>query len=305
MTNPTLTSVPFQKIRIAIDMDGPLADWFGGVQKAFKKLTPFLEWIPYEKATGFHLADMYPASVRQDIWNAGSSTGLYANLDPIKGAIEALKDMELNCSEFIEPFIVTSPNTHCENQACWSEKAQWVEKHLGRYWLDRLILTRDKTLIDAFLIIDDKPEITGVIAPAWDHLVYNHPWNEEVRKNGKPGFTWSDWPALRNDLKLLAEAHGAKITMMQQYVSGLEKDAAASVSASVSAAAFSADTPFDEIADVAIGDMLSAPAPSKIILPNSPAVVPSPVPKDSMFSGVFEPEPRTESGIVLPPTNTL
>lgn len=37
----------------------------------------------------------------------------------------------------------------------------WVEKHLGRDFLEQVILTRDKTLIAGDLLIDDKPDIQG------------------------------------------------------------------------------------------------------------------------------------------------
>lgn len=36
-----------------------------------------------------------------------------------------------------------------------------MEKHLGRDFLEQVILTRDKTLITGDLLIDDKPDILG------------------------------------------------------------------------------------------------------------------------------------------------
>lgn len=37
----------------------------------------------------------------------------------------------------------------------------WVEKHLGPDFLEQIVLTRDKTVISADLLIDDRPDITG------------------------------------------------------------------------------------------------------------------------------------------------
>lgn len=37
----------------------------------------------------------------------------------------------------------------------------WVEKHLGPDFLDQVVLTRDKTVVSADLLIDDRPDITG------------------------------------------------------------------------------------------------------------------------------------------------
>ena len=39
---------------------------------------------------------------------------------------------------------------------------EWVEEHLGRDWTLRLILTRDKTVVNGHILIDDKPKITGM-----------------------------------------------------------------------------------------------------------------------------------------------
>ena len=39
---------------------------------------------------------------------------------------------------------------------------EWVENHLGKDWIDRLILTRDKTMINGDVLIDDKINITGI-----------------------------------------------------------------------------------------------------------------------------------------------
>lgn len=37
----------------------------------------------------------------------------------------------------------------------------WVEKHFGQEFLEQIVLTRDKTVVSADLLIDDRPDITG------------------------------------------------------------------------------------------------------------------------------------------------
>lgn len=37
----------------------------------------------------------------------------------------------------------------------------WVEKHFGPEFLEQIVLTRDKTVVSADLLIDDRPDITG------------------------------------------------------------------------------------------------------------------------------------------------
>ena len=37
----------------------------------------------------------------------------------------------------------------------------WVEKHFGPDFLEQIVLTRDKTVVSADLLIDDRVDITG------------------------------------------------------------------------------------------------------------------------------------------------
>lgn len=37
----------------------------------------------------------------------------------------------------------------------------WVEKHFGPEFLERIVLTQDKTVVSADLLIDDRPDVTG------------------------------------------------------------------------------------------------------------------------------------------------
>jgi 5'-nucleotidase len=183
------------KAILLIDMDGVLCDWFGAVKARFENNNPGLKLAPVEEFVDYdHVHTMYPQW--EDLLHAAMSTkGLYSELAPIEGAIEALKDIENNCGDFIEPFICSCPEVKYDDQACHSEKAAWVEKYLGRFWTERLILTRDKTLVRGSILIDDKPEITGAMEPVWHHLVYRQPWNAQ---HGDLRFSWSDWAKFRD-----------------------------------------------------------------------------------------------------------
>jgi len=37
-----------------------------------------------------------------------------------------------------------------------------VEKHLGKHWLERIIIAKDKTMANGHLLIDDRPNISGI-----------------------------------------------------------------------------------------------------------------------------------------------
>ncbi len=50
---------------------------------------------------------------------------------------------------------------------------EWVQQHLGRGWVNRLVITKDKTIVTGDLLIDDRPKIKG------SHflLQYNNIWS--------------------------------------------------------------------------------------------------------------------------------
>jgi 5'-nucleotidase len=85
--------------------------------------------------------------------------------------------------------ICSSPLSQFEN--CVAEKYLWVERHLGREATNRLILTKDKTLVHGDLLIDDKPAIEGAMKPRWKHILFDAPYNREVAD--RPRITWKNW----------------------------------------------------------------------------------------------------------------
>lgn len=65
-------------------------------------------------------------------------------------------------------------------------KFQWVEEYFGRSWIDKLILTRDKTVVYGNLLIDDKPKISGALnSPTWDHVLFRACHNSLIKGPGK------------------------------------------------------------------------------------------------------------------------
>ena len=71
------------------------------------------------------------------------------------------------------------------------EKLSWVERHLGREFMLRTILTRDKTLVRGNVLIDDKPEVKGVMTPEWEHILFDLPCNRNVPS--KRRLTWKNY----------------------------------------------------------------------------------------------------------------
>ncbi|XP_068007668.1 5'(3')-deoxyribonucleotidase, cytosolic type isoform X2 [Melanerpes formicivorus] len=106
------------------------------------------------------------------------SPGFFLRLDPIPGALEAMQEMFH--MQNTEVFICTSPLRKYEH--CIVEKYQWVEKHLGPEFVERIILTRDKTVVAADLLFDDKDTIRGAEPnPSWEHILFTCCHNRHVQ----------------------------------------------------------------------------------------------------------------------------
>lgn len=80
--------------------------------------------------------------------------GFFRKLRPIKGAIEAMHEME---AMGLNPHILTRPSVL--NPMCYTEKRVWVEEHLGLDFCEKLILCPDKSLVGTQddILIDDFP----------------------------------------------------------------------------------------------------------------------------------------------------
>jgi 5'-nucleotidase len=171
---------------ILVDQDGPLANFEGGFLKNWQNLFPKEFFIPLEERTTFYMREQYPTHLTEKVDAIYSSPGFFRNLEPTKGAIEAIKEL---VKLGYDVRICTSPLSRYEH--CVLEKFEWVEKHLGRQFTKRIILTKDKTMVRGDLLIDDKPEITGVFNPTWEHIVFDYPYNKHIK--GKRRLNWDNW----------------------------------------------------------------------------------------------------------------
>lgn len=117
--------------------------------------------------------------------------GFFLDLEPIPGAVEAMREM--NNMQDTEVFICSSPLLKYEH--CVGEKYRWVEKHLGPQFVERIILTRDKTVVLGDLLIDDKDSIQGQEqTPSWEHILFTCCHNQHLAlpPSRRRLLSWSD-----------------------------------------------------------------------------------------------------------------
>lgn len=115
-----------EKKILYFDMDGVLADFDSGLSKqspeVLQKYHKHLDEIP----------------------------GLFAVMEPIPGAVEAVKALEQMYDIYI---LSTAP---WWNPSAWSDKLMWVKRVFGETFYKRIILTHHKELAIGDYLIDDR-----------------------------------------------------------------------------------------------------------------------------------------------------
>ncbi|KAF4692003.1 putative tubulin polyglutamylase ttll9 [Perkinsus olseni] len=203
-------------------MDGVTCDFELALMKEFKRRHPDEPCISVEQRKGFYCSKQYEAlkpELGNYVKEIITSEGFISNLPPISGAIQSLR--WLDEMPGVEVWICSTPLTawtHCVPEKFeWVEKhlgsrmaeggvLKWFQRSnelvnavwagfvvflkLNRFrgrvvstdFLRKLILTKDKTIIKADALIDDKPEITGSEDPPLfgRHVVFTQPYNKYV-----------------------------------------------------------------------------------------------------------------------------
>lgn len=117
-----------------IDMDGVLVDF----KSAYGRLTT------WEKNT------YNPANDDPEDANYDEVPDIYSRMEPMDGAIAAYEKL----SQVFDTYILsTAP---WENPTAWSDKLEWVKRHLGKTAHKRLILSHNKQLNKGDYLIDDR-----------------------------------------------------------------------------------------------------------------------------------------------------
>ena len=171
---------------ILIDMDDVLADFDGEFYRKWSEVHPDIYITSPNERKCFYLMEESPKEYEDMIRGIYTAPGFIKSLPEIPGSINALKDIE---SRGHKIFICTAPLNVYQN--CVLEKYEWIEEHIGFEWTKKLILTKDKTLVQGDVLIDDKPEVTGAAKPVWEHIVFDKPYNRHT--NHSKRMTWTNY----------------------------------------------------------------------------------------------------------------
>lgn len=173
-------------MHILIDMDGVIAQWTPAFNSLARRLYPDIEFPFLLDNVNWNLKEGLDTEGREAVDALMAHPGFYAELAPVRGAKTALRAMVRAGHEVS---IVTTPMV--TNPTCASDKMDWLERHIGRGWAQRAVITHDKTAVRGDVLIDDRPEIRGYYAPTWRQLIFDATYNQLA--TGVRMTNWNQW----------------------------------------------------------------------------------------------------------------
>lgn len=172
---------------VLIDQDGVLADFDAAIDLALTDLG--CDPAELQRST-WHTSDdirsCFGHDVARNIVDRVHTNGFFRNLPVVNGAQKAVLAM---IEAGFDVFVCTAP--HLRNEGCASEKLLWIAE-LFPALTNKVVITRDKTLVRGNILIDDKPDIVGVMTPCWEHVMFATPGNNHARK-GLVLQHWDSW----------------------------------------------------------------------------------------------------------------
>lgn len=173
---------------VLVDMDGPLADFDRHFFEEALLLHCEFDIADIESQTRCFLTDHMPvAAQRRRMREMVDSAGWFGSLPVTLGA----KDGMALLGEVADVWICTKPLE--VNPTCRDEKARWLAQHFGSHWLDKLIITPDKSRVVGDVLLDDAPKASWIPRAIWEPVIFTAPFNgAESEWADYQHWTWGD-----------------------------------------------------------------------------------------------------------------
>lgn len=172
---------------IAFDLDGTVLDWGNRLNRILLDLDPSFPIVDDDSRTGFGDL-MGPGGDREVLKAALAHDDLYRDMEAYPGAVEMI---HATAAAGYQILLASTPDV--SNPHCAGFKQADVRRHFGSDWDTKLVLAHDKTVLNAVVLVDDKPEITGIHTPSWIQVFPDQSWNRHV-VDAIRLHAWADWP---------------------------------------------------------------------------------------------------------------
>ena len=177
-------------MKICIDMDGVLCDFVESANKRAKEIWGIeinksdVESCSFARA----VQNIGVKLTRADIYKEIMAPGLFSKLEPLPGAIEAVKQLIKDGHEItiLTKALVIARDSHGRrivNDHVLSEKLDWLAEHFGdiRYSVIMTSSMKDKHLVNAHVLVDDDPR--ALDHPSAITICVAQPWNKRYRND--------------------------------------------------------------------------------------------------------------------------
>jgi 5'(3')-deoxyribonucleotidase len=160
---------------LLIDSDGVMADFMGHVYNTIEEEVG----VSYCHADtrDYWFGDTIHKSLILDIMNR---EGTYRHLDVITGAVRAVNRLR----ERYDVRVCSAPPK--SSKTAETEKREWLAEHFDMEFAESAIITRDKHLVEARVIVEDNPHIDV----PYRVVMFDQPWNQT--HDGPRMYGWGD-----------------------------------------------------------------------------------------------------------------
>lgn len=172
---------------ILIDVDSTLNNFQEYFIKMFiQKFPDFADKLP-EDPVHFDLMKMDKKKGLEILQAPGFTEGMV----PLPGAVDAVN---LLADKGYNIFFCTALVTDDSNAL--RDRVQWIGKWFGQNWMDKVIFTKDKTMVRGDFLIDDSPFKTkGCCKPLWKLIIFDVKYNRDDEGYGRI-YNWNDMDRL-------------------------------------------------------------------------------------------------------------
>jgi 5'-nucleotidase len=163
---------------ILVDISGVLANVEECYLRKWREYYPLFPFIPINKRNQHGIVEQYTSDLGplygQLMETLIHESDIYNTMALYKGAENILNEME---EEGYDVYICTRS---FRDNANVTGKMQFIQRNFGQKWMSKTIISRDKSMIHADILIDDAPILKGCCKePSFVHVLYDQPYNKE------------------------------------------------------------------------------------------------------------------------------